>query len=110
MAWRRIKVNADSPAQRIGCVLDGERWTLRLRLNVRAARYVLDVYDAAGELQLSGVMVSTLQPLLHQYRNGRSLPKGELVAFDFSGGRREAGPDIRLGRDVQLFYLDEVRA
>lgn len=106
MGVLRIAVNPDSHSQRLGCTLDGERWVLRLRQSLRAGRYMLDVFDATGEAALLSVPVSLAQPLFGQFRAGRPLPAGDLVALDLTGANREPGPDNPLGRAVQLYYLE----
>ncbi len=84
-------------------VLDGREYGFRFQWNQRAAKWYMDLADAAGAPIVFGVKVVADFPLLRRLTDSRT-PPGELFAMD----RSRAGQDPGLsdfGTRVQLIYI-----
>lgn len=105
MSFYRIETTPGESDQRQRVTLDGVVFGLRLRWNARAAAWVLEVYDAAGDALALGVTVRVGHPLLTPRGNRPGLPAGDIMAVDTTGAYRDPTLDD-LGTRVELQYAD----
>ena len=92
----------NSPNQELRVTLSGVEFYLRLRWNVRAQFWTVDVLDAGKTPIVTGVAVRVQYSLLSRYRDTR-LPDGKLYAIDTSGAGVDPG-ETDLGERVLIAY------
>lgn len=99
-----IPIRQEGPHFGFATELDGVSYGLSFRWNDRVGQWVLDVLDGEGTVVVSGIRVVLDTPLLFRYQGRASIPPGELIAVDSTGGSTEADLED-LGRRVLLYYL-----
>ena len=106
MATIQIPTRIDLGIYRMQVDLDGETFTLDFQFNEREGAWYFDLADEARSPIRSGIKVVTGFSLTRLIRDLRR-PKGEMVAVDTTGQRREALLDT-LGSEVVLTYVEAV--
>jgi hypothetical protein len=105
MAVLQIPVRSDLDAYEFQIDLDGKTYLLRFRYNSRMNLWHMDVCRVDATEILAGIPLLTNCDLIGRY-NVADRPPGDFLAYDESGGAKNAGRDD-LGADVVLLYIEE---
>lgn len=83
MAALLLPTGQGAPLYRYRITLEGREYDIRGTWNEQAESWMLDIYDADGQLLRGGVRVVKEWPLLARGADDR-LPPGDLIATDAS--------------------------
>jgi hypothetical protein len=99
-----IPTSSDVPLYTQRLTLDGQEFLFRFDWNERTGRWYFGIYSIDELPLVTGVKLVADWPLLHRCSNP-DLPKGDLLAVDFSPLAGEPPGFVDLGNRVRLVYF-----
>lgn len=99
-----IPLPRDTPLFTVRVPLDGADFVFGLDYSGREDRWYMSIVDVDGAAVVRGIKLVENWPLLHKVSH-INRPKGELMAFDGTGGGPPGLRDLGKGRRVKLLYF-----